>query len=100
MASEFTKGESIYFLFKLGKTVQDSQHKPRYYLNRAVAEMYLPYGNEIVEYAPVRHGRWIFDAENYEWNCSECHEWPIDGSADDERTYYCPNCGAKMDAEG
>ena len=50
--------------------------------------------------APVRHGRWIFDAENYEWNCSECHDWPIDGSADDERTYYCPNCGAKMDAEG
>ena len=50
--------------------------------------------------APLRHGRWIFDAENYEWNCSECHDWPIDGSADDERTYYCPNCGAKMDAEG
>ncbi len=50
--------------------------------------------------SPVRHGRWIFDAENYEWNCSECHDWPIDGSADDERTCYCPNCGAKMDAEG
>lgn len=58
-----------------------------------------PY-EDLKEYAPVRHGRWIFDAENYEWNCSECHEWPIDGSADDERTYYCPNCGAKMDAEG
>lgn len=52
-----------------------------------------------VDAAPVVHGRWVFDAESYEWNCSECHDWPIDGSADDERTYYCPNCGAKMDLE-
>ena len=49
--------------------------------------------------APVKHGKWIFDAENYEWNCSECHDWPIDGSFDDDRTNYCPNCGAKMDGE-
>ena len=97
MASEFTKGESIYFLFKLGKTVQDSQRKPRYYLNRAVAEMYLPYGNEIVEYAPVRHGKWETITDPYGriegWLC-EC------GRESKEKCNYCPNCGEKMDAEG
>lgn len=49
--------------------------------------------------APVKHGKWVFDAESYEWNCSECHYWPIDGSCDEDRTNYCPNCGAKMDGE-
>lgn len=54
---------------------------------------------------PVRHGYYIgteFDGYAdgnpvyYEWECSEC------GCVfeDDEPKYrYCPNCGAKMDAE-
>ena len=54
---------------------------------------------EASDVVPVKHGKWIFDAENYEWNCSECHNWPIDGSADEEKTYYCPHCGARMDAK-
>ena len=54
---------------------------------------------EAADVVPAKHGKWIFDAENYEWNCSECHNWPIDGSADDEKTYYCPHCGARMDAK-
>lgn len=51
----------------------------------------------VADVAPVVHGQWVFDAESYEWNCSECHDCPIDGSADDERTYFCPHCGARMD---
>lgn len=55
--------------------------------------------SDTIDAVPVVHGKWIFDAENYEWNCSECQDWPIDGSSDEDRTNYCPNCGAKMDGE-
>ena len=54
---------------------------------------------------PVRHGHYIgteFDGYAdgnpvyYEWKCSEC-DCVFE---DDEPKYrYCPNCGAKMDAE-
>ena len=52
--------------------------------------------------APVRHGRWVqvivhveFEdgfVDRVEEYCSACHE-------PNERrcTYFCPNCGAKMD---
>jgi len=58
-----------------------------------------------VDAVPVRHGKYIgteFDGYAdgcpvyYEWKCSEC------GCVfeEEEPTYnYCPNCGAKMDAE-
>lgn len=46
-----------------------------------------------IDAEPVRHGRW----EEYEIPhiicCSEC-DW---GTGVDERSNYCPNCGAKMD---
>ena len=54
--------------------------------------------------APVRHGRWVqvivhveFEdgfVDRVEEYCSVCHE-------PNERrcTYFCPNCGAKMDLE-
>ena len=47
-----------------------------------------------VDAVPVRHGEYI--GTEYEWVCSEC------GCVfeDEEPKYrYCPNCGAKMDAE-
>lgn len=50
-----------------------------------------------VEYAIVRHGKWIYD-HWCEFKCSECGEWsnskPYKG-----REKYCPNCGAQMDLE-
>lgn len=45
---------------------------------------------------PVRHGRWRFcgsDKWNDAYECSECGNIAMDDSN------YCPNCGAKMDAE-
>lgn len=40
---------------------------------------------------PVKRGKWIlFDDRYY---CSECDEDM------DWKTYYCPNCGAKMNLE-
>lgn len=58
-----------------------------------------------IDAVPVRHGKFIgteYDGYAdgspvyYEWKCSVC------GCIfeDDEPTYnYCPNCGARMDAE-
>lgn len=48
--------------------------------------------------APVRHGRWIVERDDYfgfksvEIKCSECNSHP----KDDEMTSFCPNCGADM----
>lgn len=55
---------------------------------------------DLKEYAPVRHGRWVEDHDYLRCpNCSvlvkrdftffDLGEWN-----------YCPNCGAKMDADG
>lgn len=77
--------------------------------------------------APVRHGRWILQANNertnYRWNvtaeCSECcdekkeiwagffHNVPdwlardaaLESAKSVKLSNYCPNCGAKMDLE-
>ena len=52
--------------------------------------------------APVRHGKWInaYISGVHHLRCSECGEYT-------EATWhasfdykYCPNCGAKMDADG
>lgn len=49
--------------------------------------------------APVVHGQWIADGDGYHWtyNCSIC-AWK-DGYPFNERHNYCPNCGARMDAD-
>lgn len=52
---------------------------------------------------PVRHGRWIWHEEAFEYECPDCH-----CRFDYDKTYelfdhgfqfanYCPYCGAKMD---
>lgn len=47
-------------------------------------------------------GKWIYDGTSFvsgfEWmHCSECNHADI--WAEDTRTNYCPNCGAKMEGE-
>ena len=77
--------------------------------------------------APVRHGRWLLQANNertnYRWNvtaeCSECcddkkeiwagffpnvPDWlardvALESAKSIKLSNYCPNCGAKMDLE-
>ena len=58
----------------------------------------------LVEADPVKHGRWVNDKGLYK--CSECNElwthwWvnvvPIERM--NKIMKYCPNCGAKMDAD-
>lgn len=60
-----------------------------------------------IEARPVRHGRWIpTEYDSYadgapvwdKWECSECgHEHSVEK---DTLTAFCPDCGAKMYADG
>lgn len=63
------------------------------------------------EYAPVVHGRWVYNPNGMDWNlgawqCSvcKCNNNNLPGN-DKYNPYifqgsnYCPNCGAKMDGE-
>lgn len=60
---------------------------------------------KIVEYEPVKHGRWLYvdgKGTNAEYECEECRghvcfDEKIDGSIPHYKR--CPNCGAKMDLE-
>lgn len=70
-------------------------------------ELYLPTHfmelviDEVPTVDPVKHGRWRphftepyeNEGEVYWWVCSECEE------AENRKSDYCPNCGAKMDEE-
>lgn len=57
--------------------------------------------------APVRHGKWIvtkefndvLDMDVEKYTCSACGEYRITASGLSQATNYCPNCGAKMDAD-
>ena len=54
-----------------------------------------------VDAVEVVHGRWVHHYNDSgepiddKWYCSECHM--CNGH---KRTWYCPNCGAKMDGDG
>ena len=58
-------------------------------------------GVPAVDAVDVVHGRWVhhyYDSGepiDDKWYCSECHM-----CNDHKRTWYCPNCGAKMDGDG
>lgn len=64
------------------------------------------HAEELVEYAPVVHGRWDGEGDGLAdgeivldvWYCSKCG-YCIDDGTDDPCVLpnYCPNCGAKMD---
>ena len=52
--------------------------------------------------APVRHGRWLpyktpIETRQSGWICNHCSGVVNNVSSGD--TYYCPNCGARMDLE-
>ena len=57
-------------------------------------EEYCPEGpckeEDLVEYAPVVHGRWIRQGMFEVYMCSVCGEYHGD-------TNYCPGCGTRMD---
>lgn len=80
-------------------------------LIRAVALMkrinrYPPYIRDVVEKElryvptvdPVKHGHWELSPFDGNWTCSKCGNKPYHDNM--KNMNYCPNCGAKMDAEG
>ena len=115
MATHLKQFETILIPFKNGFTITDSQGKPRMYKTRKSFEKTFPkhlYGTdgvELVEFAEVRHGRWIpkkVDAIATKFQCSECGRTVECGNDYFGKptkyvssTFpYC-HCGAKMDAE-
>ena len=56
-----------------------------------------------VDAVPVRHGKWIY-GNDFHWHtasCNKCgYQRRTDIKADGWNQWrYCPNCGARMDAE-
>lgn len=55
-----------------------------------------------VEFAPVKHGRWIEikdDVFASTYKCSECGSEPFIEDGKWALTDYCPHCGARMYTE-
>lgn len=61
---------------------------------------------DTIDAEPMRHGHWIKNNDRDGWSCSICHKndcyaylYNYDTDVEDIQDYYCPYCGAKMDAE-
>ena len=56
-----------------------------------------------IDAEPVKHGKWIWKGEDGDsrWMCSECKckEYVPTCNGVPNIWDYCPNCGARMDAE-
>lgn len=100
MSGKFKKGQHLFFLMSGDETQQDSQNKPRYYLNRDRARQYAKGDSEIVEYAPVKYGQWKYKRTTGDGfaivECTECGEEAFAIAYFVKEKDYCPNCGAKM----
>lgn len=49
-----------------------------------------------IDAAPVVHGQWMFNADMWTWDCTNCKGWVGSGIMI-SRYKHCPNCGARMD---
>lgn len=100
---------TFYFAFRGDAVAYSSQRRPRIYLTKEMAERNYPAWREgraeFVEYAPVKHGKWIYNTDEFSphMRCSICgYNKPIAAgeNIEQEPFCYCCNCGAKMDLEG
>lgn len=122
MPGKIKQGQSIFIPFRNGMSISDSQNKTRMYMSKEKFKASFPAFRlgtediELLEYAPVRKGRWEWfeewlpstpdhPRECYDcgWCCSECKnalEDMVGGYWDnpDEKPElnFCPNCGADM----
>lgn len=77
---------------KYGNETEEQQHNS--YSTMMLYEIAdMIYDAPAVDAKPVRHGRWLKHGFADIWRCTKCGRYAGDNSA------YCPNCGAKMDAE-
>lgn len=107
MPGKIKQGQSIFIPFRNGMSISDSQNKARMYMSVEKFKASFPAFRlgtediELVEYAPVRQGRWI-DRMVRDWACSECGGLiqkvrNVDGYCYDDKPNYCPDCGCKME---
>lgn len=114
MASYINRGESVFFQFRNGKSVLNSQCKPRMFKTAEKATLGVNYvdTDAIVEYAEQKHGEWIDryggKYANHLYECSECKEkalWRFEVDAlgkeivVQDLSDFCPGCGAIMDGD-
>lgn len=99
MARYIERGDSLFIPFRNGKSISDSQCRPRMYKSMQNFEKSFPTHNlgarniEMVVYAEVKHGKWkrLNGKDEGLYECSNCYNLAWRSSA------YCPLCGAKMD---
>ena len=66
---------------------------------KSVLEMLKVRVEPAADVVEVRHGWWVRKEDGccYWYECSECGGKPAKTQyGDDDYSYYCPNCGAKM----
>ena len=99
--AEYIKRESIQ---KALKNVTDDPSCPLFLA--AMIEQYIDQepAADVVE---VKHGKWIEVHKENIWNdivpvleCSACGKYTVGTRGIMTKSNYCPNCGAKMCAEG
>ena len=107
MASYMIRGESLFIPFRNGRSISDSQCKPRMYKSVKNFEKTFPkhnYGTqniELVEYAEVKHGKWIYNTDDFspKMRCSVCgYNKPLVAgeNIEQEPNDFCNKCGADM----
>ena len=85
------------------KTLDSAKEKGHTDIYNIICDIFVPMviGQPTIEAESVKHGHWVHPSQNCDYrsrdifsDCSVCGDVQIDN------TNYCPNCGAKMDAEG
>ncbi len=114
MSTYIKRGDSLFIPFKNGRSISDSQCKPRMYKSKQNFEKTFPkhnYGTsniELVEYTETKYAEWYYDPNGMDWGlgawlCSECHTKNDNiGCSKNISPYmfagskFCPQCGATM----
>ena len=117
MAYDVKKTDHLFIPFsRFGSALRDSKNNTKIYKDIKTLEQHNKkshdepawltsnYYVDVVEYAPVVHGRWVKCKDwDYDYECSVCEGYAgedVDGDHN-KLTLYCPNCGAKMmDGDG
>ena len=83
--------------FPIRRNHYDRKNGNKHFINGIESVLKYVENLPAADVAPVVHGRWISkNHHGYEWVfvCSNCGY--IDGYPFNDRSNYCPNCGAKM----
>lgn len=88
------KGEHLFIPFDAYGKQFHYGNRPKQYKTIEAAEAQGFHADTIVEYAPVRHGRWVLQPGGTMYKCSQCGYTAHPREADE--WLGCPSCLAKM----